>query len=195
MEPFKAADAWIAELTCGEDERAERAALQARALGEAAILALGQLAQAPNPEGRWWAARALAETGGAEAVDLLLPLLQDEDLSVRQCAILSLGALADPRAAPPLTEKLEDPDSLSRRLAGDALVAIGEAAVPDLLGAFERAPQAARRESVRALALIADRRAIPALFAALDDPSAWIEHWASEGLERMGVGMVFFKPS
>jgi len=49
-------------------------------------------------------------------------------------------------------------------------------------------------EAVRALAKIGDQRAIPALFEALDDNSALIEYWASEGLEKMGVGMVFYKP-
>ena len=29
---------------------------------------------------------------------------------------------------------------------------------------------------------------------ALDDSSALIEYWAGEGLEKMGVGMVFYKP-
>ena len=44
------------------------------------------------------------------------------------------------------------------------------------------------------LAKIGDERAIPVLFEALDDSSALIEYWASEGLEKMGVGMVFYKP-
>jgi len=51
-----------------------------------------------------------------------------------------------------------------------------------------------RIEVVRALSKLGDQRAIPALFEALDDSSALIEYWASEGLEKMGVGMVFFKP-
>jgi hypothetical protein len=32
------------------------------------------------------------------------------------------------------------------------------------------------------------------LFEELDDSSALIEYWASEGLEKMGVGLVYFKP-
>jgi HEAT repeat protein len=51
-----------------------------------------------------------------------------------------------------------------------------------------------RLEAVRALAKIGDDCAIPALCEALDDNSALIEYWASEGLEKMGVGMVFYKP-
>ena len=52
--------------------------------------------------------------------------------------------------------------------------------------------QSARLEPAPALALIGDPSAIPALFAALDEGSALLEHWASQGLERMGVGMKFF---
>jgi hypothetical protein len=29
----------------------------------------------------------------------------------------------------------------------------------------------------------------------LDSDSAVLEHWASEGLEKMGVGMSFFSPT
>ena len=52
----------------------------------------------------------------------------------------------------------------------------------------------ARLEAVRALSKIGDQRSIPALFECLDDSSALIEYWAGEGLEKMGVGMVFYKP-
>jgi HEAT repeat protein len=55
-------------------------------------------------------------------------------------------------------------------------------------------PHIARLEAARALALIGDSRAIPVLFEALDDQSAYVGFWSDEGLDRMGVGMVFFKP-
>jgi HEAT repeat protein len=59
---------------------------------------------------------------------------------------------------------------------------------------MQKGEHVARLEAVRALAKIGDERAIPALFDALDNDSALIEYWASEGLEKMGVGMVFYKP-
>jgi HEAT repeat protein len=46
---------------------------------------------------------------------------------------------------------------------------------------------------VRALSLLKDRAAIPDLFVALDDPSTLVRHWAEQGLEDLGVGMVFFR--
>jgi len=47
---------------------------------------------------------------------------------------------------------------------------------------------------MRALAEITDHRAIPALMAALDDESVMVQHWAEEGLERLGLDMVYLKP-
>ena len=79
-------------------------------------------------------------------------------------------------------------------LAVGALEAIGEPAVPGLLEVMANGSRSARLKAVRALAMIGDERSIPALFAVLDEDSALIEYWASEGLERMGVGMAFFAP-
>ena len=99
-----------------------------------------------------------------------------------------------PEAGLALIGMLAEKDALTRRLAGDALVAIGHQAVPQLLEAMQHDDQFVRIEAVRALAKIGDQSAIPALFEALEDGSALIEYWASEGLEKMGVGMVFYKP-
>ena len=76
-----------------------------------------------------------------------------------------------------------------------ALIKIGQEAIPLLIEALEHNPQArVRANAARALALIADTSAIPALFRALEDESSLVQHWADQGLERMGVGQVYFKP-
>jgi phycocyanobilin lyase beta subunit len=93
-----------------------------------------------------------------------------------------------------LIQALSASDRLLARLAGDALIAIGEDAVPALIEVIENNPQPARLEAVRALSAIGDTRAIPILIKVLDQDSAIMEHWAGQGLEKMGVGMVFFKP-
>jgi HEAT repeat protein len=54
--------------------------------------------------------------------------------------------------------------------------------------------QPARLEAARALAVIGDTRAIPVLFKVFEGDSAIMEHWAEKGLEKMGVGTVFFEP-
>jgi HEAT repeat protein len=120
--------------------------------------------------------------------------LADADPLVRQCAALSLTRRPHAEAAPALLALLGDHDSLLARLAGDALVVLGSGAVEPLIAVLDTGRLTARVEAARALALIGDTRAVPALFKLLGSESAVLEHWANEGLEKMGVGMAFFKP-
>jgi HEAT repeat protein len=182
------------ELSCGEDERAEAALSHLAAWGSEAVEPLSERLFNPEAEVRWWAVRALAEIYDERVPDLLVKALADPDKGVRWCAGLALRGHPSPQAAPTLVRVLSDDDALTRRLAGDALVAMGSQIVPQLLEVMQQGEHIARIEAVRALAKIGDQRAIPVLFEALDDSSALIEYWASEGLEKMGVGMVFFKP-
>jgi HEAT repeat protein len=203
---------YLAELFSGDDVRAEQAAVKISRLpaGErpASLAALEEALASPLAERRWWAARALAEIQDPLVPPLLAGLLSDEAAAVRQCAALGLRLQPDPQAVPALIQALSDPDPLAAELAADALAAVGGEAVPALLEVLTAGEQPDERpsrvpavpgrdtrlEALRALAAIGDPRAIPALFAALDEDSALMEHWASEGLERMGVGMTFFKP-
>ncbi len=189
-----------AELSCGDDERAEAAVKKMAAQGQAAVPALVELLTAPRDGGqeekadaRWWSVRALAEFRGEEAVKALIDALQDPEPSVRQGAALALRQQAARQSVPALVGALDDPDYLTGHLAADALVAVGEGAVPALIEVMEAGSHAARVNAVRALAMIGDQRAIPVLFNALEGGPV-MQHWAEEGLERMGVGMMFFKP-
>ena len=188
----------LSELTSGEDGRAEAAvAALARLADEAAgevLAVLQSLLASPQADERWWAARALAAVPHPAVAGLLAAALGDADASVRQCAALGLRLHPDAPVIPALIAALDDPDALAADLATDALVSNGQAAVPALLEALKSGTRTARLKAVRALATIQDPRAIPALFAALDEDSALMEYWATEGLERMGVGMMFFKP-
>jgi HEAT repeat protein len=184
----------LEELSCGEDERAEAALSHLAAWGPEATELLKTRLADPDPDVRWWAVRGLAEVQDERIPDLLVKALADPDQGVRWCAGLALRQHPSEKAVPALVAMLSDKEALTRRLAGDALVAIGKPAVPPLLDALQCSALGARLEAMRALAKIGDERAIPALFAALDDCSALIEYWANEGLEKMGVGMVFFKP-
>jgi HEAT repeat protein len=184
----------ISELTSGDDQRAESAALKLSTLGEKALPALLLLLDDPDADTRWWAVRVLAELNSAQVPTLLRTVLGDTDVRVRQCAALALRQQPSPEAVQDLIAVLYDDDRLLAHLAADALIAIGEQAVPALLEVFEDSSQAARLEAVRALAAIADPTAIPTLYKALDEDSALMTHWAEAGLERMGVGMVFFYP-
>ena len=194
FEPF------LAALDSGDDDAAEGAVAKLAGLAgnqaEAALPVLaGRLAD-PDPEKRWWAVRALAAFPGSnpDTSRLLGQALGDEIPDVRQCAALGLRSHPDPELVGLLALALADPDPLAARLAADAMIAIGEGAVPALIEALQAGPHPARLQAVRALAKIKDTRSIPALIQALDHDSALTEYWASLGLERMGVGMSFFIP-
>lgn len=159
-----------------------------------AFQALQALLRSPDADQRWWAGRALAALQYPDVPGQLLLMLGDPDAAVRQCAALGLRLHPNPGAVSALAAALDDADSLAGDLAGEALAAIGAPAVPALLEVMQAGTRRARLKAVRALAAIGDPRAIPALFAALDEDSALMEYWASQGLEKMGVGMTFFLP-
>jgi HEAT repeat protein len=148
-----------------------------------------------DPDSRWWAVRALAQLPGEPATELLLGAAADRDESVRAGAIFALGERAATAAVVPLLFALGDASEYLARLATDALVHVGKPAVPGLIRMLEQDAQPrVRANAARALALIGDTSAIPALFKVLEDESAVVQYWAEEGLERMGVGQVYFKP-
>jgi HEAT repeat protein len=113
---------------------------------------------------------------------------------VRGCAARGLQQRPDERAIPALAAALSDRDTLVARLAGNALAAAGEMAVPTLIEILQNGAFQPQCEAARALALIGDTRSIPALFDALESDSSLVGYWANEGLERMGLGMMFFLP-
>jgi HEAT repeat protein len=182
------------ELNCGEDKRAEEALSLLAAWGSEVVEQLKERLSSTDEEIRWWAVRGLAEVQDERVPMLLVRALSDPDKGVRWCAGLALRRHPSEEALPALVSLLSNKEALTRRLAGDALVAIGKAAVPQLLETMLKGEHLARLEAVRALAKIGDERTIPVLFEALGDNSALVEYWANEGLEKMGVGMVYYWP-
>ena len=89
---------------------------------------------------------------------------------------------------------LADPSPLVSRIAADSLARIGTPAIPALITALQAKETPVRAGAARALCSIQSEEAIPALCAALDDPSAIVTHYAEEALERLGVGLIFFRP-
>jgi HEAT repeat protein len=186
--------ACLADLASGNETRAEAALARLPSLGPAILPGLRELLSSDDPDTRWWVARALAEVDHPETPALLVQALNDPDPGVRQCAALALRHRPSPQAVLDLVAMLSEEDRLLALLVADALVAVGKEAVPALLEVMQNGSRASRLEAARALALIGEPSAIPALFEALDDRSALVTYWAEEGLSRMGVGMTFFKP-
>ena len=189
---------FLAELISGDDERAEAAVEKIAALGENCAddptYVLQELMSSPDSDIRWWAVRALASINDPRVASILIEALADEGVAVRQCAALGLRLHPTPQAIAGLIDCLLDEDHLVVELSADALAEIGEQAVPVLIRVVENGNPKARLEAVRSLARIGDTRAIPVLFGVLDEGSALMEYWAAEGLERLGVGLVFYKP-
>jgi HEAT repeat protein len=186
-------DDLLAELTSGDDERAEAAIPLIVEQGSGLIPALLELTRSSDVDSRWWAVRVLAASPHARTEDLL-PLLSDAAPEVRAAAALALSNHPHENAVPALVRTLFDEDSLTAGLAGTALVAVGAPSVPALLEVMSEAPANVRILALRALAELKDHRAIKTMMSALEDDSAIVQYWAREGLDRLGLNMVYMKP-
>ncbi|MDQ3007009.1 MAG: HEAT repeat domain-containing protein [Chloroflexota bacterium] len=183
----------LKELNSGDETRAEKAVPALIELGEEAIPALLDLTNSADVDTRWWALRTLAQSPLAQTV-WLVPFLNDPAAEVRQCAVLGLANRPDESATSPLVQALSDEDTLVGNLAVKALVNIGKPAVPSLIEKVKSASHLARILALRALVEISDPRAIPVMMQVMEEDSALLQHWAKEGLERLGLDMVYMKP-
>jgi len=191
----------LAELTSGDDTRAENSIPAIIALGLAAIPSLLDLIHAEDADTRWWAVRALAASSHTRTEDLL-PLLSDSAPAVRAATTLALCEHPDEIAIPDLITALADEDALTASLAGNALVKIGSPSVPGLIQVMNARVEPGRNEvstniqilALRALCEIRDHRAIPVMMKLLSEESAVLQYWAQQGLERLGLDMVYIKP-
>ena len=188
-----ALDDLLADLTSGDEARADTAVPALVKLGEVIVPSLCDLLDSTDVDIRWWAVRTLASLPSLDAV-LLLPLLTDTAFEVRQCAALGLCSHPSEAAIGPLVKALSDPDGIVADLSAKALTAIGAPAVESLLQVLKEAPQSARIHAMHALAEIGDPRAIPSMIAVMSEASAMLHYWADAGLERLGVNMVYIKP-
>jgi HEAT repeat protein len=181
------------ELTSGDDERAERSISAIANMGLAVISPLLELTRSEDPDVRWWAVRALAASPHTRTFDLI-PLLSDSAPEVRAATALALCHHPHEDAVDALIRALADEDPLTAGLAGNALVKIGGPSVPSLLKVMDEAPTGIRIIVLRTLSEIRDHRAIPVMMKCLGEESAFLQYWAQEGLERLGLDMVYMKP-
>lgn len=59
---------------------------------------------------------------------------------------------------------------------------------------MNEAPTGVRIVVLRTLGEIRDHRAIPVMMKCLGEESAFLQYWAQEGLQRLGLDMVYIKP-
>ena len=186
---------FLDSITAGDDDaRTEEAALALSRLGDATVPPLRDLLADADPDRRWWAARALAAVATPATRQLLITALTDPDADVRACTAQGLGELRAVEAVDELVHCLADPSPLVARIAADSLARVGPPATPALVAALQEGETPTRAGAARALSVIQPTDAVPALCAALDDPSAIVTYYAEEALERMGVGLVLVQP-
>ena len=185
----------LEDLLSGDEARAEKAVVALIELGQDAIPALMDLSHSSDVDSRWWAIRTLAQSPLAQTEWLIPFLLSDPAPEVRQCAALGLAIKPDETAISPLVQALSDADSMTGNLAMNTLVKIGKDAVPALIECVkDKSSQSARILALRALAELRDHRAIPVMMQVMEEESVLLQHWAREGLERLGLDMVYIKP-
>ena len=105
-----------------------------------------------------------------QTVDLLIPMLRDEDSQVRMKAATALAGDGGFRAVEPLIDALEETESLVQTDAIRSLGRIGdERAVEPLIALLEDERESTQTQAARALGEIGDDRAVKPLLRALRD--------------------------
>jgi HEAT repeat protein len=184
----------LVERLTGKDEPgAEAAALQLAEAGPEGMTRIEPLLRSEDQDHRWWAIRTLAAMDDPDS-GWFRRALRDPSAEVRAAAALALVAHPNPAAVEDLIQALDDEDSLTASLATRALVVAGESAVPGLLEAYPAATPRARIQAVRALAELRDVRAIRLLLQASEEGSAAVQYWAREGLNMLGLDMIYLTP-
>jgi len=151
------------------------------------VAVLGDPSAAQNRAMACW---LLARLKDPRAFDPLLSALHDPDPSLRAEAARSLGVLADRRAVPELLAALQtDVDLETRVAAAHALGHLGDhRSVDGLLArlADQNEDPRIRGTAAEALTGVQERRAVPLLISALDDPSVEVRFWAAFALGQFG---------
>jgi HEAT repeat protein len=133
-----------------------------------------------------WQVREVAIDGlgqiGSPAVEALLKLLRDWD--VRKYAISALGKIRDERVLEPLMRQLRNDEFKDD--ATDALVNLGEPALPSLIKALKDKDELVRKQAVIALGRIKAVEAIDALIEMLQDKDWFTRLTAAAALEAIG---------
>ncbi|MFN3929420.1 MAG: HEAT repeat domain-containing protein [Thermoflexus sp.] len=174
-----------------EPEQAEAQMTALRADPEGLRALARALLQDSDPDLRAWACRILIEVPDATSIPELLDALEDSDPEVRAAAAWALGARPWKEgydlAISALRRHLEDSPWVAW-VAAEALVRYGEAALEILIESLRHPHPQVRVLAARTLARIASPQSIPALMAALEDPSLLVRHFAEEGLNRLWEG-------
>lgn len=132
------------------------------------------------------AAWALAQIGDQSAFESLLPLLSQDDASVRQAAIGALNSLGHPEMESRIAALLTSPDARIRESAVRIAGYFGyRACVETMIARCADPEESVRRAAVEHLPFLEDPRATPHLASALKDPSARVRTAAAQAFAHL----------
>lgn len=131
------------------------------------------------------AAYRLGDMGCDEAAPALFAALDDGNRTVRGAAARSLGRLRIVGAARPLCEALVS-GRVPNGVAGEALIELGPAALPELRALAEHPSHRLRATAIALLGLVGGSADSPLAVQSLGDPSAEVRAAAAETLARIG---------
>ena len=133
-----------------------------------------------------WQVREVAIEGlgqiGSPAVELLIKLLRDWD--VRKYALAALGKIRDERVLDPLMSQLRNDEFKDDAV--NALVEVGEPALPRLVKALKDKDENVRKQAVLALGRIKHAEAIDPLIEMLSDRDWFTRLTSAAALEAIG---------
>jgi len=132
------------------------------------------------------AASLLGDMGSERAIPPLLVALGDHSRDVRTAAARSLGRLGAPEAAAALVRAFVTAD-VAHGAAGDALLALGPAALPALRALTSGEDPALRKAAVELLGLLGEPGDSPVLVARLRDSAAEVRASAARALGRLAA--------
>ncbi|WP_022664626.1 response regulator [Desulfospira joergensenii] len=151
-----------------------------------AISTISLMAVHPDREVKRAAIFAIAETGGTDAVDLLIGFLGDDE-ETDKLAVESLAEIQDIYSLERLASLLSSPVTIVRDTAIDQLMKLGTKATPILTKAFRNAEADYLVHLVTTLGYIGDPAAVPALLNIINThpKDANIRQATFEAMERI----------
>ena len=157
------------------------------AIGEPAVTTLGTCLSDPLLTVQELASSVLARIADARVLTPLVTALASPDWIVRMHAAKALGRIHDPETVAPLVLLLQDSVKAVREETSTALAAIGEAALPSLLGALTHGEWLVRLHAVEALGKTRSPEAVDPLLSVLfNDRDRAVREDAVRALGQIG---------
>jgi len=181
-------DAIISALRSSEEGLREEAVAALSGLGdERVVFPLITALRDESPYIRRDAAEALGNSGSIKCIKSLMEALADEDRYVRETAAEALGHIGK-GAMPSLIQGLSHPDWRVR--AGVVVALRVSTDIPDsdpVIRALSDVSMYVRREAVKTLGRIGDRRILPYLVEATNDPDPGVRLRAVRAVSKIGA--------